>query len=79
MSSELPESTKQAVEQLAGPRYRPAAYPLLQLAKAAVHGHAQIAERVHEWQQLVDAERAERARLRAAESHAEPPPEPGGR
>ena len=77
MTEPLPESSKQAVERLTGPRYRPAAYPLLQLAKDAVHGHAMIAEKVREHADLVAQERAAAAAARAAESHAEPPAGPG--
>lgn len=49
---------------LDGPRWRPTAYPLLDLAKEAVRGHAVIAGRVLEWATLhhdeLAAERAAR-------------------
>ena len=66
MTMPMPENAKQAVTQLAGPRYRPAAYPLLQLAKDAVHGHAMIAEKVREHAEAVAASRAAETAARAA-------------
>lgn len=79
MSSADPETTKQAIQQVAGPRYRPAAYPLLELAKTAVHGHAMIAEKVREHAEAVAQEHAAAAAARAAEkSAAAPPPAAGG-
>jgi hypothetical protein len=47
---------------LDGPRWRPTAYPLLDLAREAVHGHQAIAERVRGWAaEHHDAVAAERA------------------
>jgi hypothetical protein len=68
MSAPLPEDAKTAVQQLTGPRYRPGAYPLLQLAKAAVQGHAEIAEKVREHAAKAAAEHAARQGTGAAES-----------
>jgi hypothetical protein len=69
----LPGSAKGALQQLAGPRYRPAAYPLLQLAKDAIHGHAMIAEKVKEHAQKVAQERADARPADGAEGDAKPP------
>jgi hypothetical protein len=70
MSMPLPETAKQAVEQLTGPRYRPGAYPLLAIAKEAIHGHAAIAEKVREHAALVAAEMAAQRAGRGAEKAA---------
>lgn len=48
------------------PRLKPTAYPLYDLAKNAVHGHAMIAERVAEDIARVAAEHAERRAAGAA-------------
>jgi hypothetical protein len=58
---------------LDGPRWRPTAYPLLDLARKAVHGHQLIAGRVAEWAaEHHDAVAAERA-ARHDQIAAEPP------
>lgn len=62
MSGQLPESAKEAIQQLTGPRYRPGAYPLLALAKDAIAGHAAIAEKVREHAELVAQRHAEARR-----------------
>jgi hypothetical protein len=79
VTGQLPETNKDALAQLAGPRYRRGAYDLLALAKDAVHGHAMIAEKVKEHAELAAQKRAEAARRRAAESDAGPSGAPPGR
>ena len=65
-------------EPLDGPRWRPTAYPLLDLAREAVHGHAEIAGRAAEWaakhRAELDGERDARGPQIAAD---EPAAEPG--
>ena len=63
---------------LDGPRWRPTAYPLAELASQAVAGHAAIAAAVAHWAaEHHDAVAAERA-ARHARIAAEPPAdEPG--
>ena len=54
------------------PRRRPTAYPLLHLAREAIHGHAMIAERVAEAGQQAAAEHeARRAAAAATRAAAE--------
>lgn len=79
MTAPLPETAKQAVETVAGPRYRPAAYPLLQLAKDAIHGHVMIAERIREHAGQAAADRAAAAEVLAAERAADRAAAAGGR
>lgn len=59
-------------EPLDGPRWRPTAYPLLDMAREAVHGHQAIAGRVAEWaaehHDAVAAERAARGAQIAPEA-----------
>ena len=64
-------------EPLDGPRWRPTAYPLLDLAREAVAGHQEIAGRVAEWaarhHDELAAERAAQGDRIAAESSAAEP------
>lgn len=78
MTAALPETGKAAVAQLTGPRYRPGAYPLLEIAREAVRGHAAIAEKVREHAQLAAQEHAAQRAARGAERAAAPPAAPGG-
>lgn len=59
---------------LDGPRWRPTAYPLAELADTAVAGHAAIAAKVAQWaaehHDAVAAERAARHDRIAAEAAA---------
>ena len=58
---------------LDGPRWRPTAYPLLDLAREAVHGHAEIAGRVREHAERQAAELAAERDARGSQIAAEPP------
>lgn len=59
------------------PRVRPTAYPLLHLAREAIHGHKMIAERVAEAAAHAHAERDARAASAAAVRAAQRPAEEG--
>ena len=77
MTGPVPGGKGGGLVPIAGPRYRSSAYPLLDLAKTAVIGHAMIAEKVREHAAKAAADRetartASAARMDAGASGAAP-------
>ncbi len=73
MSENSVQRNAAPITPLTGPRWSPNAYPLLAIAKDAVHGHAMIAEKVREHAEAVAAERAAQRAARGAQPDTAPP------
>jgi hypothetical protein len=78
MTGPVPGGKGGGLVPIAGPRYRSSAYPLLDLAKTAVIGHAMIAEKVREHAAKAAADREAARADASAESAAAAPGQRGG-
>ncbi len=73
MSENSVQRNAAPITPLTGPRWSPNAYPLLAIAKDAVHGHAMIAEKVREHAEAVAAERDAKRVTRNTTIAVQPP------